>query len=186
MVGGILSRKQILSRIQSDQMITNIQPSKDGIISTGDTICGYDVTLGHDFTSISTSGVTNNPKYDGMNVFGSVHRSGPFTMGPGEILIGETMEEFKIPLDLIVTSTLRGVYNSFGVILNMSPLLPGYTGKARFQIANLSKNGIMLHPGEGMMTLQFFTISMADGEQGEAYTGKYNNQDGIVVIPPVR
>lgn len=184
-LGGIITRKQILARIQSDQLISNAPPVSPNVISSGPSICGYDLTLDTEFLSISTSSVTSDPKYAGSRVFGEMSRGKSFAIGPGEVLIAQSVEVIKMPLDLVGIATQRSVYNNFGVVVNMPNLLPGYVGKARFTITNFSKNGVILYPKEGICSLMFHTVSLEDGEVGEAYTGKYNGMDEISVLPPV-
>ena len=185
MSGGIITRKQILQRITDDNLITNIPPKKPNATSSGDTICGYDITLDSDFLSISVSGTTMAPKRTGSSAFGSMRRSTPFSVGPGNILTAQSVEVFTMPLDLIAVAYQRSAYNNFGLVVNMPPLLPGYKGKARFTITNFSRNGVLIYPGEGLCTLMFHTVALEDGEVGEAYTGKYNGLDTITVLPPV-
>lgn len=183
MSGGIITRKQILQRITNDQMITNI-PQAHGGISSGDTICGYDVTLDTDFLSNGSSFTTIYPNGMGTKFFGSMRKKKSFSVGPGDILIAQTVEVFKMPLDLIGVGYQRAIYNNFGLTVSVPALLPGYMGKARFTLTNTSRNGIVITPGEGIFTMMFHTVSLADGEVGEAYTGKYNGLDQIAVIPP--
>ena len=185
MSGGIITRGQINKRIANDQFITNIPEPKDGGISTGPTICGYDITLDTAFLSITVNSATLSPKYMGRKFFGGAHREKSFNVGPGDILTAQSVEIFNMPNDLIAVAHQRAVYNNFGLSINMPPLLPGYVGRARFTITNFSKNGIRVYPGEGICTLMFHTVSFEDDEAGELYSGKYNDQDTITVVPPV-
>lgn len=183
-MGSILPSYQIARRIETEDMVTDIPPSKDGCISTGLTSCGYDFTLDTAFRSISPTSVTLGPKYAVTDLFGGMRRMDRFTIGPGETLLAQSVEVFHIPKDLIGVGANRAVYATFGITMCMADLLPGYVGKARFTIFNPSQNGILLHPNEGFATIRFVKVDLEDGEP-DLYTGKYTNKNELVVLPPV-
>ena len=92
------------------------------------------------------------------------------------------MERFHIPDDVAGVCWGKSSYARCGLLVNVTPLEPGWKGVLTIELANLSPLPIRLHIGQGIAQVVFFRgnrplRTYAEKEAG----GVYQNQPGVTL-----
>lgn len=104
------------------------------------------------------------------------------TLKPGEFILGQTFEKFKIPPEFAGKINTRSSYARLGLETNSATdfLNPGWEGHVPLEIINKSKNSIRIYPLLGM--IQIFIVNLSSkpkGNYGDATLfSKYQDDDG--------
>jgi len=161
-----------------------------GHISYGVSSYGYDVRVGtlfKIFTPISPTGqqAIVDPKAFDDDCFVTVDTADVgqdhVIIPPNSFALCETVEHFEIPRDILVVCVGKSTYARCGIIVNVTPLEPEWTGKITIEISNTTPLPAKIYANEGIAQLIFFKgdqvcdISYADK------AGKYQNQSGLVL-----
>ncbi len=196
-VRGLLSDKEIMHLAVNCGMIRPFRPKnvkadhRGRVLSYGVSCAGYDVTLGYSFkapkitrdedgniipldpkktNSINWNVIDLDPKKP------DVH----YILQPGEHILGHTVERFAMPENVLSICLGKSTYARLGVIINVTPLEPGWKGEVTLEIHNSGICPVKIYPGEGICQFLF----LATNEIGETYAdkkGKYQNQTGVVL-----
>lgn len=107
---------------------------------------------------------------------------------PNGFVLGETIETFDIPRDILVIVLGKSTYARCGIIINVTPGEPEWVGKWTIEISNTSSLPAKIYPGEGIMQCIFLRADQFDPETAVAKTckvsykdkaGKYQDQKGL-------
>lgn len=103
---------------------------------------------------------------------------------PHASALAHTVERFKIPRDVIAICLGKSTYARAGIIVNVTPLEPGWEGVVTLEIVNTTPRPVRLWVGEGICQFVFLTgnppsTSYADRNGGTG--GKYQGQQGITL-----
>ena len=180
----ILNDRQIRELCSGgNPMIHPFVPEKTDYPSYGLSSFGYDVRLGyrilrqkwgHGVAPLDPL-VKDESLWEWEDTAGT--GSEHFVLRPGETVLGETVEVFNIPPDVIGLCVGKSTYARLGLLLNSSPLEPAWRGKLVLELTNLSRYPLVLHPGKGIAQILFFRGEYPD----VAYNGHYQNQKGITL-----
>jgi dCTP deaminase len=77
------------------------------------------------------------------------------TIPPNSYVLGESMETFTIPRDMGVICIGKSTYARCGIIVNVTPGEPEWTGKWTIEISNSSPLPAKVYCGEGIMQCMF-------------------------------
>jgi dCTP deaminase len=100
---------------------------------------------------------------------------------PNSYLLGQSLEYFRIPRNVIVICQGKSTYARSGIIVNVTPLEPEWEGFITLSLVNASPVAAKVYSGEGIAQLVFFraenecVVSYADRK------GKYQGQKQIRV-----
>jgi len=100
---------------------------------------------------------------------------------PNSIALGETLEVFTIPRDVLAVCVGKSTYARCGIIVNVTPLEPEWSGRITMEISNTTPLPAKVYAGEGIAQILFFRaadvceVSYADKQ------GKYQNQSGLTL-----
>lgn len=157
---------------------------RPGEISYGLSSYGYDIRAGNVFsifTNVNTAIV--DPKKFDPNCFVAVdvskHTEKSVLIPPNSFALAESVEEFEIPRDCLALVIGKSTYARCGIVLNCTPLEPGWRGKITLEISNTTPLPAKIYAGEGIGQVLFFRgeaeceISYADKH------GKYQDQRGL-------
>jgi dCTP deaminase len=73
--------------------------------------------------------------------------SGKFRLGPGEIIMARTLEEFTVPPGYSAEIFTRSSFGRLGLLITCAGYInPGYRGRMPLQIKNLGKDRVYLKP----------------------------------------
>lgn len=179
--------------ILSDEMIKELKivtpcvlESPSGKISYGLTGYGYDMRVGNQY-KLFTPGPKNiivDPKR--LDAAAFVDFTGDeCIIPPNSFALAASIETFAIPRGVLGLCVGKSTYARCGIIINITPLEPEWTGKVTIEISNTTPLPARIYSGEGISQVLFvkgirpcFT-SYADKK------GIYQNQTGIT-LPTVR
>lgn len=104
---------------------------------------------------------------------------------PGETVLGVSVEYFDIPSDLMGICVGRSTLARLGILVNTTPLEPGWSGFLTIEITNLNKNrAIRVHANEGIAQVIFMqTSSLVQSAYGVTGQSQYQNQEARPVLP---
>lgn len=177
----VLSDKEIRER---KGMITPFAEASKGI-SSGVSAYGYDSKLGNKlylFTRAKNSqDLVIDPKNFNPNAYTVMESETEFVIPPYGFALGKTVEYFKIPRDIIVICLGKSTYARCGLIVNVTPLEPGWEGYVTLEFSNTTPFPVKLYANEGICQFIFFK---SDNECEIAYNekkGKYMHQKDIVL-----
>lgn len=195
----LLNDLQIRTRCEWDAppMITPFQPeqirrteSGAPAISSGLSSFGYDIRLADTGLDV----FRNNFLFLGSQIdpkaFNSKHalsrriterdETGTFyALPPRAYALGVSVETFDIPANVLGICYCKSTYARCGLMVNTTPLEPGWRGQLVIELANLTDLPLKVYALEGIAQVVFFegdqpSITYADR------AGKYQDQKGIV------
>ena len=190
----VKSDRWILQMCREHQMIT---PFEDGlvreiegrrIISAGLSSYGYDLRLAADgfrvFSPIASAEI--DPKnFDEKSLIEAPPRKAEdgslyWLLPPHSYALGATVETFNMPRNVIGICLGKSTYARSGLIVNTTPLEPGWRGRLVLEFSNSADLPIRIYANEGIAQVTFFE-SDEDCEVSYAdRAGKYQNQIGLV------
>jgi dCTP deaminase len=104
----------------------------------------------------------------------------PFAIHPGEFVLGRTLEQVRIPDDVVARIEGKSSLGRLGLIVHATAgfVDPGFTGTLTLEITNLTRVPIMLYAGLPIAQLSFMALD-APAEQpygSEALGSHYQGQ----------
>lgn len=177
----VLSDKEIKARIG---MIEPCSEATKGI-SSGVSAYGYDARLGNKLYLFSKNennhDLVIDPKAFDDKAYTVMESEDHFVIPPYGFALGKTFEYFRIPRDIIVVCVGKSTYARCGLIVNVTPLEPGWEGYVTLEFSNTTPYPVKIYANEGICQFIFFK---ADNECEVAYNekaGKYMHQKDIVL-----
>lgn len=82
----------------------------------------------------------------------------PYVLEPGEFVLGQTIEEFDTPLDVMSFYSTKSTAFRIGLNIMCGINDPGYKGKAIMGIQNVSQNRIKLFEGMELLQTSFVDL----------------------------
>lgn len=151
------------------------------VISYGLSSYGYDVRCADEFkvfTNINSTVV--DPKAFDSQCFVDF-KGDACIIPPNSFALARTVEYFRVPRDVIVVCLGKSTYARCGIVVNVTPLEPGWEGHVTLEFSNTTPLPAKIYANEGVAQMLFFrgepcSISYADRN------GKYQGQTGVV--PP--
>ncbi|WP_343609730.1 dCTP deaminase [Novosphingobium sp.] len=152
-----------------------------GIISYGLSSYGYDARVADEFkifTNVDSAVV--DPKNFAANSF--VDRKTPVcVIPPNSFALARTVEYFRVPRDVLVICLGKSTYARCGIIVNVTPLEPGWEGHVTLEFSNTTPLPAKIYANEGACQFLFLKgnepceVSYADR------AGKYMGQRGVTL-----
>ena len=179
----VLPDHWIREQALTHQMISPFEEKqcREGVISYGLSSYGYDARLANEFkifTNIDNAIV--DPKDFSENSF--VNRTTDMcVIPPNSFALARTVEYFKIPRDVLVICLGKSTYARCGLIVNVTPLEPGWEGHVTLEISNTTPLPARVYANEGVCQFLFLKgdspceVSYADR------CGKYMGQRGVTL-----
>lgn len=183
MLPGILADHQIRALALSQGMIEPFveKQTREGCISYGLSSYGYDARCSNEFkifTNVDNAIV--DPK--DFNARSFVDRNADVCIiPPNSFVLTRSIEYFRIPRDVLVVCLGKSTYARCGLIVNVTPLEPGWEGHVTLEISNTTPLPAKVYANEGVAQFLFFKgsdtcqISYADR------AGKYMKQRGVTL-----
>ena len=181
-----MCREQQLLTPFDEQLVRELDGRR--IISAGVSSYGYDLRLAADgfrvFSPVASAEI--DPKrFDESSLIEAPLRrtedgSQYWLMPPHTYALGVTVETFNIPRNVIGFCLGKSTYARSGVIVNTTPLEPGWRGRLVLEFSNSADLPVRIYANEGIAQVTFFEsdedclTSYADRQ------GKYQNQAGLV------
>jgi dCTP deaminase len=162
-------------------------------ISYGLSQAGYDIRLSpQQFLIFSDDGLyrhdfTLDPKLSDPTVpyEATLHHgeNGSFFELPSfSFALGTSLELITMPANIIGLCDGKSTYARCGVIINVTPIEPGWCGHLTMHIANPSPFPVRIYANEGIVQIMLYQLSSS---VEQAYTGAYQNQSAKVQLAAV-
>lgn len=183
----IMSDKWIKSRSVENGMISpfieNQVRYKDNekIVSYGLSSYGYDARVSNEFkifTNINTTLI--DPKnFDSDSLVD--RKSDICIIPPNSFALARTVEYFKIPSDVLVVCVGKSTYARCGIIVNVTPLEPGWEGHVTLEFSNTTPLPAKIYAGEGACQFLFLKGNEQCSVTYADRSGKYMKQTGVTL-----
>ena len=183
----ILADWQIQKLAEEERMIEPFvaEQVRGGAISFGLSSFGYDMRIAEEFR-IFTANAWNtivDPKEIDSRALTLYESSDPIFIPPNSYALGRSVEYYRIPRNVVCVVLGKSTYARSGIIVNVTPLEPGWHGHVTIEISNATSLPAKVYPNEGIAQVLFFEgeaprVSYGDKE------GKYQGQTGITLPRP--
>ena len=183
----ILSDKWIKEKSLDENMISpfsahQVKETESGKhISYGLSSYGYDARVANEFkifTNINTA-IIDPKNFNNDSFVNKV--TDVCIIPPNSFVLARTVEYFKIPSDVLVICVGKSTYARCGIIVNVTPLEPGWQGYVTLEFSNTTPLPAKIYANEGACQFLFLKgnepceVSYADRR------GKYMNQSGVTL-----
>lgn len=155
---------------------------RKGVVSYGLSSYGYDARLAPEFrifTNVNNEIV--DPKSFSEDSFVS-REAESCVIPPNSFVLARTVEYFRIPRDVLVICLGKSTYARCGLIVNVTPLEPGWEGHVTLEVSNTTPLPARIYANEGICQ---FIFLKGEGPCDTSYadkSGKYQGQRGVT--PP--
>jgi dCTP deaminase len=179
-----LSDREIAALARANPpLIAPFVPRQEGKPSYGLGSFGYDIRLGSRFlVPDAGSALTLDPRATPREAFREVVYETVFELPPGAFVLGESVEQFALPADVLGLCFGKSSYARCGLLAHVTPLEPDWRGRLTMALINNSPLPIRLHIGQGIAQIVFFrgerpTRTYSEKESG----GAYQDQIGVTL-----
>ena len=179
----ILSDKWIKEMVRTHNMISPFEPSqvRGTKISYGLSSFGYDARVSNEFkifTNINSEII--DPKNFKQNNF--ISKNGESCIiPPNSFVLSSTIEYFKIPNDIMVICLGKSTYARCGIIVNVTPLEPGWEGYVTLEFSNTTPLPAKIYANEGVAQFIFLKGNEKPDITYADRNGKYMRQSGVTL-----
>lgn len=179
----IMSDKWIREKALNHGMIEPFhdRQERNGVISYGLSSYGYDARVSEEFKIFTdVDSVTVDPKDFNSNSF--VDRPGDVCIiPPNSFALARTVEYFRIPEDVLVVCLGKSTYARCGIIVNVTPLEPGWEGHVTLEFSNTTPLPAKIYANEGACQFLFFEGNEPCEVPYNSRNGKYMGQTGVTL-----
>ena len=179
----VLSDKTIKRLVKEKKMIRPFVSSqiRKGKISYGLSSYGYDARVSNEFKIFTNvnSGIVD-PKIFKKDSF--VTKKGKeCIIPPNSFALASTMEYFKIPENILVICLGKSTYARCGIIVNVTPLEPGWEGHVTLEFSNTTPLPAKIYANEGVAQFVFLRGNEKPQTTYANRKGKYMKQKGVTL-----
>lgn len=100
---------------------------------------------------------------------------------PNSFVLTRSVEYFRIPKDVLVICLGKSTYARCGLIVNVTPLEPGWEGHVTLEISNTTPLPAKVYANEGVAQFLFFKGSSECEVSYADRAGKYMGQQGVTL-----
>ncbi len=158
------------------------EQQRDDVISYGLSSFGYDMRIAGEFR-VFTPNIYNSvvdPKRIDERAMVKYEVDDHILIPPNSYVLGRSVEYFRMPSDVLGIVLGKSTYARSGIIVNVTPLEPGWEGHVTIEIGNATPLPAKVYAHEGIAQVIFLkgeapAVSYAD--KG----GKYQHQRGITL-----
>jgi len=179
----VLSDKTIRKLAIEEGMISPFEDKqvRDGKISYGLSSFGYDARVSDEFkifTNVNSEIV--DPKDFKPTNF--VTKNLPVcVIPPNSFALARTVERFKIPKNILVICLGKSTYARCGIIVNVTPLEPGWEGHVTLEFSNTTPLPAKIYANEGVSQFIFLRGNETPEVTYADRNGKYMGQTGVTL-----
>ena len=179
----VLSDKWIRKMSKKHSMISPFvsKQVRKGKISYGLSSYGYDARVSNDFKIFTNvNSTTVDPKKFKKEAFVS-KRSKVCVIPPNSFALARTVEYFKIPENVMVICLGKSTYARCGIIVNVTPLEPGWEGFVTLEFSNTTPLPAKIYANEGAAQFIFIRGNEKPEVSYSKRKGKYMKQKGVTL-----
>jgi dCTP deaminase len=162
------------------KMIDPFEPRqiRGGKISFGTSSYGYDIRLSNEFMvmKVKNKGFVLDPKRTSDSLLESIMVKDYIEIPPNSVVLGKTIEYFRIPRNIITIAFGKSTYIRCGIFVNITPFEPEWDGYVTLSIANITSVPIKVYANEGIAQVLFLEASEVCEISYADRGGKYQAQ----------
>ena len=179
----VLSDKWIKEMAENHNMISPFENKqiRGTKISYGLSSFGYDARVSNEFkifTNVNSEIV--DPKNFKQSNFVS-KKGSECIIPPNSFVLASTIEYFKIPNDILVICLGKSTYARCGIIVNVTPLEPGWEGCVTLEFSNTTPLPAKIYANEGVAQFIFLKGNEKPDITYADRNGKYMKQSGVTL-----
>ncbi len=179
----VLSDKSIRKLALEEGMISPFEDKqvRDGKISYGLSSFGYDARVSEEFKIFTNvnSEIVDPKDFKSTNF---VTKNGPVCIiPPNSFALARTVEHFKIPKNVLVICLGKSTYARCGIIVNVTPLEPGWEGYVTLEFSNTTPLPAKIYANEGVAQFIFLKGNETPEVTYADRNGKYMGQTGVTL-----
>ena len=180
---GIKSDKWIKKMAMEHKMIEPFtdKQTTQGAISYGVSSYGYDIRVTDEFkvfTDVFNTVV--DPKSFNEKSFVTIVAD-ECIIPPNSFALARTVEYFKIPKNVLVICLGKSTYARCGIIVNVTPLEPGWEGHVTLEFSNTTPLPAKIYANEGVAQFIFLKGNETPEVTYADRKGKYMGQTGVTL-----
>lgn len=164
-----------------------IEPFEDGTVrggkvSYGLSSYGYDLRVADEFKIFhNVHSAVVDPKNFSEKSFMDVSGEGHVLIPPNSFALTRSLEYLRMPDNVLGLCIGKSTYARCGIIVNVTPLQPGWEGHLIIEISNTTPLPAKIYAGEGIAAILFFEGSSLPEKTYRDLAGKYSHQKSIVL-----
>ena len=179
----VLSDKWIRKMVSEHKMISPFEDKqiRENKISYGLSSFGYDARVSNEFkifTNVNSEIV--DPKNFKASNFVTKNVS-ECIIPPNSFVLASTVEYFRIPKDVLVVCLGKSTYARCGIIVNVTPLEPGWEGHVTLEFSNTTPLPAKVYANEGVAQFIFLKGNETPETTYSDRNGKYMGQTGVTL-----
>ena len=179
----IMSDNWISKKVREEKIIDPFESSqvREGKISYGLSSYGYDARVADEFKIFTN---VNNAMVDPKNFSndGFVERKADTCIiPPNSFVLARTVEYFRIPRNVLVICLGKSTYARCGIIVNVTPLEPGWEGHVTLEFSNTTPLPAKIYANEGVAQFVFIKGNEKPEITYSKRKGKYMKQKGVTL-----
>ena len=178
----VLSDKWI-KKMALDGMISPFEQKqiRQGKISYGLSSFGYDARVSDEFKIFTN---VNSEIVDPKNFKPSnfvTKKVSECIIPPNSFVLASTIEHFIIPKDVLVICLCKSTYARCGIIVNVTPLEPGWEGHVTLEFSNTTPLPAKIYANEGVAQFVFLKGNERPEVSYSDRKGKYMGHAGVTL-----
>ena len=179
----VLSDKWIRKMSKEQDMIVPFEEKqvRGDNISYGLSSFGYDARVSDEFKIFTNvnSGIVDPKVFKKESFVTKIGKE--CIIPPNSFALARTMEYFKIPEDVLVICLGKSTYARCGIIVNVTPLEPGWEGHVTLEFSNTTPLPAKIYANEGVAQFVFIKGNEKPQVTYANRKGKYMKQKGVTL-----
>lgn len=153
-----------------------------GVISYGVSSFGYDMRIAGEFRVFTPNAWNSvvDPKRIDERAMVEYRVEDHILIPPNSYALGRSLEYFRIPDDVLCIVLGKSTYARSGIIVNVTPLEPGWKGHVTIEVSNATSLPAKIYANEGIAQVLFLHGLRPHVTYAEK-SGKYQGQTGITL-----
>ena len=183
----VLSDKWIRKMALEHQMIFPFEDKqiRGNKISFGLSSFGYDARVSDEFKIFTdVNSETIDPKNFKSTNF-VTKKTSECIIPPNSFVLASTKEYWKIPKDVLVICLGKSTYARCGIIVNVTPLEPGWEGHVTLEFSNTTPLPAKIYANEGVAQFIFLKGNESPEVSYADRKGKYMKQGPEATLPKI-
>ncbi len=180
---GILPDHWIIEQAKQHGMIEPFvdRQHREDTISYGVSSYGYDARVADEFKIFTNvDSATVDPKAFAPSSFVD-RKTDVCIIPPNSFALARTVEYFRIPKDVLVICLGKSTYARCGIIVNVTPLEPGWEGHVTLEFSNTTPLPAKIYANEGACQFLFLKGDSPCDVTYADRAGKYQGQRGVTL-----
>tara|TARA_B100001996_G_C18661099_1_gene593126 strand:- start:1531 stop:2082 length:552 start_codon:yes stop_codon:yes gene_type:complete len=154
---------------------------REGKISYGLSSFGYDARVSNEFKIFTdvNSEIVDPKNFKQTNFV--TKKVSECIIPPNSFVLASTIEHFIIPKDVLVICLGKSTYARCGIIVNVTPLEPGWEGHVTLEFSNTTPLPAKIYANEGVAQFIFLKGNERPEVSYSDRKGKYMGQSGVTL-----